>query len=53
MSRLLPHRIYLMTLQGHTELHGRPLPPKEYALGQLKRMTGQDFGYDAEQWAAW
>ncbi len=51
--RLLPHRIYLMTLQGRKTLHGYPFPSKEYALEQLKRMSGQDFGYDAERWAKW
>jgi hypothetical protein len=51
--RLLPHRIYLMGLQGRKTLHGRPLPSKEDALAGLRRLTVQDFGADVEQWTNW
>jgi hypothetical protein len=51
--RLLPHTICLMALRGRKTLHGRPLPMPEEAAGMLRRLTGQDFGLDAERWAAW
>jgi hypothetical protein len=51
--RLLPHRIYLMTLQGRKTLHGRPLPSKEEALAGLHRLTGQAFGDDVQKWTDW
>ena len=51
--RYLPHRIYLMALQGRKTLHGRRLPSKEEALLRLRRLTGQDFGPDPAVWSAW
>jgi hypothetical protein len=51
--RILPHRIYLMGLQGGKTLHGRSLPSREDALAGLRRLTGEDFGEDVEQWASW
>jgi len=51
--KLLPHAIYLMSLQGRKTLRGRPLLEKEEALAKLKRLTGQNFCADAEQWKNW
>ncbi len=51
--RLLPHTLCMMALRGRKTLHGWALPPKDDALAQLRRLTGQDFGDDAERWAAW
>jgi hypothetical protein len=49
----LPHRIFMMSLQGVKKLAGRPLPTKEEAAASLRRLTGQDFGEDADAWAEW
>lgn len=46
-------RICLMSLEGKKTLYGRPLPDKETARQGLMRLTGQDFGFDAEQWRKW
>jgi hypothetical protein len=43
----------LLSLEGNTKLHGRPLPEKKAARLALMRMTGQDFGYDAQEWQKW
>jgi hypothetical protein len=51
--RLRPHTLCLMALRGRKTLHGRPLPSPEEATDMLRRLTGQDFGLDAESWAAW
>ena len=51
--RLMPHRIYLMALEGIKTLHGRALPSMEDAALALRRLTGQDFGHDTEKWSAW
>jgi hypothetical protein len=51
--RLLPHTLCLMALRGRKTIHGSPLPSKEDAIGQLRRLTGQDFGEDVERWAEW
>jgi hypothetical protein len=47
------HRICLMALQGRRSLRGWPLPTKEEALSGLRRITGQDFGFDPAAWSAW
>jgi hypothetical protein len=51
--RYLPHTLYLMALRGRQTIHGRPLLPREDARAMLVRLTGQDFGLDAERWAEW
>ena len=51
--RLLPHRIYLLALEGRKTLRGRQLPTKEDAHDRLCRLTGQDFGLDADAWREW
>lgn len=51
--RLLPHRIYLLALEGRKTLHGRPLPTKKDAHDKLCRLTGQYFGLDVKAWKEW
>jgi hypothetical protein len=51
--RLLPHTIYLMALRGQKSIHGRPLFSADDARSSLIRLTGQDFGLEAERWAEW
>jgi hypothetical protein len=51
--RFLPHSLCLMSLRGRNTLHGRKLRSKEDALAQFRRITGQDFGYDADKWSTW
>lgn len=51
--RYLPHQICLMALRGQKTIHGTPLPTMEDARAKLVRLTGQDFGLNAEQWADW
>jgi hypothetical protein len=51
--RYLPHTLYMMSLRGHKTIHGRPLLSAEEARAELSRLTGHDFGPDADQWAAW
>jgi hypothetical protein len=42
-----------MALRGRRSLHGRPLPSAEEAAQELREVTGQDFGLDADKWADW
>jgi hypothetical protein len=42
-----------MALRGKKTIHGRPLVTAEEARTKLVRLTGQDFGIDAERWADW
>ncbi|VTU00107.1 unnamed protein product [Gemmataceae bacterium] len=51
--RILPHTLFLMSLRGRMSIYGRPLPTPAEAVEGLRQMTGQDFGLDADQWAAW
>jgi hypothetical protein len=51
--RLLPHRIYMMSIQGRKTLHGRLLPSKQEAVAALRKLTKQDFGDDVERWSGW
>jgi hypothetical protein len=43
----------MMALRGRKTLRGRPLPTPEEAAASLRRLTGQDFGLDPENWASW
>ena len=51
--RHLPHTIYLMVLKGKLTIRGRRLPSKQDAAQALRKLTGQDFGQDAERWSEW
>jgi hypothetical protein len=51
--RLHPITIGLRALRGERSIHGRTLPSAGEATALLKRLTGQDFGEDADAWRAW
>lgn len=51
--RIPPHRLLVLALEGRKTIRGRRLPTKEEAREGLRRLTGQDFGQDAEAWKAW
>lgn len=51
MTKLLPETIALRTLRGQ-QLPPRGRITREQAIELLKRITGQDFGDDADKWAA-
>ena len=51
--RYRPHTIYMMALRGRKTIHGRPLPTPAQAAQSLARLTGQDFGDDADKWMTW
>ena len=47
--RLLPHELLLANLKGGLK-NSRGYIPKERAYAQLKKISGQDFGYDVKAW---
>lgn len=52
--RVDPLRINVMILEGtHPILSPVSEADKAAALAELKKVTGQDFGYDPQQWDAW
>jgi hypothetical protein len=51
MSRLLPETVALRTLRGE-QVPARCAITREQAIDLLKCATGQDFGDDADKWAA-
>lgn len=51
MPRLLPETVALRTLRGE-QVPVRCAITREQAIDLLKRATGQDFGDDADKWAA-
>jgi hypothetical protein len=51
MPRHLPETIALRTLKGEQVL-ARSRITRDQAIDLLKRITGQDFGDDADRWAA-
>ncbi len=54
MLRMLPHRLYVMGLTEDEELRRiKKLPEREYAYEKLKKITGEDFGYDSKKWEDW
>ena len=53
MSRLTPLQGLLMNLNQEIEAGRREYLSKEQAYEKLKKLTGQDFGYDAEKWRKW
>jgi hypothetical protein len=50
---LTPEQRLLRNLAGEIESHRREYLSKDEAYVQLKKMTGQDFGYDVEKWRDW
>jgi hypothetical protein len=53
MSRLLPLQGALKNLKGEIPEGPREYLPREQALEFLKRLSGEDFGYDVERWREW
>jgi hypothetical protein len=53
MGMLTPLQGFLLNLKQEIEPGSREYLTKEQALEMLKRVTGQDFGYDAEKWQLW
>lgn len=51
--RLGPITICLRALRGERSIRGRPLPSLVEAAATLRRLTGQDFGTDADAWVGW
>jgi hypothetical protein len=55
MPRLSPFEFLLRNLEGIPD--GMPRDSwymsQERAYSELKRQTGQDFGYDVDAWAQW
>jgi hypothetical protein len=51
MSKLRPETVALRTLRGE-QVPARCAITREQAIDLLKRATGQDFGDDADKWAA-
>lgn len=51
MPKLLPETVALRTLRGE-QVPARCRITREQAIDLLKRTTGQDFGEDADKWAA-
>jgi len=50
----LPIDILIKNLNGEIPQYVvREYLPKEAAYGQLKELTGQDFGMDAKKWKSW
>ena len=54
MSRITLFKGLLLNLEGKIQPPERReyLPPEE-ALAELKKRTGEDFGYDAAAWREW
>jgi hypothetical protein len=43
----------MMALKGRLTIHGRRLPSKQEAVEELRFLTGQNFGEDADLWSRW
>lgn len=44
---------YLLNIAGTVPEDVMHYMPRELARKQLRELTGQDFGYDTEQWKVW
>jgi hypothetical protein len=54
MTRLTPIQICMFNLaEISTPLNKKIYKPKEKAYEEIKRRTGQDFGYNIDAWKAW
>ncbi len=53
MSRITPVEGFLLNLQQKIEKGRREYLPRDAAYEKLKDLTGEDFGYDAEEWRTW
>ena len=50
---LRPHEGFLKNLRQEIHPDSRAYLSREDAYVQLRRATGQDFGYDADAWERW
>ena len=53
MARLTPLQGFLLNLKQEIKRGTREYLTQNQARQMLKRVTGQDFGYDAEKWKEW
>jgi len=52
--RLHPISLALQFIRGRRTFHDRrPFADEAEAVAVLRRLTGQDFGMDAEAWGTW
>jgi hypothetical protein len=51
--RTSPFVLFLKNIEGKFPQDSLYIIPREEALAELKKMTGEDFGYNAERWRAW
>ena len=52
-ARVHPITRALRVLRGQRSLNGRPLPTPAAAVATLRRLTGRDFGINADHWGEW
>jgi hypothetical protein len=50
---LTQYQVFILALHPEKATFLRNLPSKEKALAKLREETGEDFGDDADKWAAW
>ena len=53
MPRLTLEEIYILSLREKLPEGSMAYMTKESAYLELKKWTGQDFGYDANKWEQW
>lgn len=53
LMRVSPLRTTVMILRGDFPLFPPSEEDKRNALGYLRKVTGHDFGFDADKWEAW
>jgi hypothetical protein len=53
MTRLTMGQLLLSNLAEQMPIGGWGYMTKEAAREQLKKLTGQDFGYDLKAWKTW
>lgn len=53
MTRLTLEEIYISNLKERIPEGSMAYMTKEDAYIELKKWTGQDFGYDADKWEQW
>jgi hypothetical protein len=51
--RATPAEVFLENLEQIWPEDALDYMPRERAYEELKRLTGQDFGYDVEKWKSW
>lgn len=51
--RLKPEELFIENLAGNISKETMQYMTKERALDMLKKASGEDFGYDVDQWKSW